>query len=285
MAKLPSFPFYPTDWLGDTNLKRCSHAAKGVWMDLLCLMHQCDQRGVLATNGKAWTDDDAARAAGGDQVLALAAIQELLDKGVASRNKSGALFSRRMVRDEDRKRKNQENGSKGGNPSLRGGGPDIPGVNRSVEVGLRGPVDPRSRRNTAGGVGNGAPNEESMTSGFRITELPTDGLSEGVNPEPTQKGLSPSPSPSSLRDTPPTPPPGGSGEGDRPRGSRGRDRALVGANPPRERHWTSPSAPGWVREVGRRLAKAEAVPDEDSEAFHRWCQGEDVRPGEMKEAS
>lgn len=36
----------------------------------------------------------------------------------------------------------------------------------------------------------------------------------------------------SLGDTPPTPPPGGSREGDRPRGSRGRDRALVGANHP-----------------------------------------------------
>lgn len=119
MSKLPYFTFYPTDWLGDTNLKRCSSAAKGVWIDLLCLMHQCDQRGVLATYDKAWTDEDAARAVGGDLNCALAAIQELLDKGVVSRTKSGALSSRRMVRDEARSQVNKENGKLGGNPSLK----------------------------------------------------------------------------------------------------------------------------------------------------------------------
>ena len=35
----PSFQFYPADWAGNTNLRRCTHAEKGVWVDILCLMH------------------------------------------------------------------------------------------------------------------------------------------------------------------------------------------------------------------------------------------------------
>ena len=31
--KLPAFQFYPGDWRKDPNLCRCSHAAKGVWID------------------------------------------------------------------------------------------------------------------------------------------------------------------------------------------------------------------------------------------------------------
>lgn len=61
-----------------------------------------------------------------------------------------------------------------------------------------------------------------------------------------------------------------------------RSRALVGANPQRPRHWTNPDAPDWVRDLGLRLAKAEEVEDEDSDLFHRWCQGEDVGAVQVK---
>lgn len=43
----PSFQFYPADWLGNTNLRRCSHAEKGLWIDILCLMHDSEDYGVL----------------------------------------------------------------------------------------------------------------------------------------------------------------------------------------------------------------------------------------------
>ena len=33
--KLPAFQFYPGDWRKDPNLCRCSHAAKGVWIDMI----------------------------------------------------------------------------------------------------------------------------------------------------------------------------------------------------------------------------------------------------------
>lgn len=98
--KLPSFQFYPGDWLKDPNLRRCSLAARGVWMDMMCLMWECEERGVLATAGRAWSDDDIAQAVGGDRTSLLSCIKELIDKGVASRTNSGAVYCRRVVRDE-----------------------------------------------------------------------------------------------------------------------------------------------------------------------------------------
>ena len=45
--KRPSFQFYPDDWAGNSNLKRCTRAEKGLWIDLLCLFHDQDEYGVL----------------------------------------------------------------------------------------------------------------------------------------------------------------------------------------------------------------------------------------------
>jgi hypothetical protein len=105
VPKLPSFAFYPKDWLNDPELSRCSLAARGVWADLLCLMFQCEERGVLSTGGKPWSDQEIGAAIRGDTQEVLSCLRELADKGVASRTESGALFSKRMVRDEEERRR------------------------------------------------------------------------------------------------------------------------------------------------------------------------------------
>lgn len=84
----------------DPNLRRCSLASRGMWVDLMCLMFECEERGVLATAGHAWSDDEIAQAVGGDHDVALSCLRELVGKAVASRNQSGSVYCRRMVRDE-----------------------------------------------------------------------------------------------------------------------------------------------------------------------------------------
>jgi len=110
--KLPSFQFYPGDWLKDPNLRRCSKAAKGAWIDMLCLMFECDTRGVLSSGGQPWGDEDIAAAIGGDAAEVITCIRELLSKGVASRNDAGAIFSRRLVRDEQQRNETRQRVSK-----------------------------------------------------------------------------------------------------------------------------------------------------------------------------
>lgn len=106
--KLPSFPFYPGDWRKDPDLARCSHASKGVWIDLLCLMFECQERGVLATAGVPWTDHEIAGALGGSKEVVLEALTELVGKGVAKRRANGSLYSARLVRDEQLRQQEAE---------------------------------------------------------------------------------------------------------------------------------------------------------------------------------
>jgi len=117
--KQPALLFYVKDWLSDEDLRRCSKAAKGVWVDMLCLMAGCEERGVLATGGIPWTDDEIAVAVGGAITENLLALNELLTKGVAHRRKSGAVFSPRLVRDEQIRKERIKAGQMGGNPRLK----------------------------------------------------------------------------------------------------------------------------------------------------------------------
>lgn len=72
--KRPSFQFYPGDWQSDLKLRRCSPAARGVWVDILCAMHDSDDGyGLLR-----WPLREIARTVG----AAMAHVNELVDKGV-----------------------------------------------------------------------------------------------------------------------------------------------------------------------------------------------------------
>lgn len=48
MTRRPSFQFYPGDWVGNANLRRCSHEEKGAWIETMCLMHDsATEYGIL----------------------------------------------------------------------------------------------------------------------------------------------------------------------------------------------------------------------------------------------
>lgn len=114
MSKLPYIQFFTGDWLKDPALRLCSPAARGAWIDMLCLMAESDSRGILRTNGVAWTEKDVARVIGIDPKF----ILELVQKGVCRKAKrSGTLFSARMVRDEVKRHRLARNGQKGGKSS------------------------------------------------------------------------------------------------------------------------------------------------------------------------
>lgn len=117
MAHRPSFQFYPADWLNDPKLALVDWEAKGLWMDLLCYMHNEDHYGYLRI---------------GDQYLDQNAIQRLLkanarrfhrvfkalqNAGIIRHDKLG-FYSKRMVEDERLRRVRAESGGKGGNPNL-----------------------------------------------------------------------------------------------------------------------------------------------------------------------
>lgn len=101
--RIPSFQFYPDAWMSDMGLRSCSPAARGLWADLLCLMHQGTPYGHLRlqAGGEFFVPDDAAlaRIAGAKPAQVRKWIAELEAKGVVNRAENGTIFSRKMVRD------------------------------------------------------------------------------------------------------------------------------------------------------------------------------------------
>lgn len=127
---LPFVKFFPADWLADERLRLCSLAARGLWVDMLCLMHRNQQRrGYLdAPDGSPLLVEQLARAVGSDSDTVAGLVAELGAAGVFSRDSAGVIYSRRMVSDEQRWARCVAAGKKGGNPALnhRDKGGDIP---------------------------------------------------------------------------------------------------------------------------------------------------------------
>lgn len=135
MGKLPAFLFYPRDWLIDPELCRCTVAARGVLMDVLCLMFESNPRGILQTNGTAWTLQEVARALRGPYRQNLKLLGELVKKAALGLTDSGALYSRRMVKDEERR---QQDAARQRNHRASGHAP-VTGMSHGKTSGLHTP--------------------------------------------------------------------------------------------------------------------------------------------------
>ncbi len=117
--KLPAIQFYPGDWHKDQGVQALDLMQRGAWFELLLMMHDSDERGVLLVKDQPMPDAIIARRLGLDNQTANQILTTLLDYGVASRRATdGALFCRRMVKDERLREIRSQAGKKGGNPAL-----------------------------------------------------------------------------------------------------------------------------------------------------------------------
>lgn len=116
----PWFKFYPTDWRADPALKMCSLAARGLWIEMLGIMHDSAQYGHLLVAGRSPTDAQLAVLVGApsDQIPEL--LGELDAAGVFSRTREGVIYSRKMTRMMKKAAELKKAGQKGGNPKLVG---------------------------------------------------------------------------------------------------------------------------------------------------------------------
>ena len=117
---LPYLKFYPSNWRADAGVRSSSLAARGFWVECLFLMHGSSRRGYLLLQDRQPSDRELAVQVGATLANVRRYRRELLEKGVAEHTPDGVLFSRKMVRDEIRRR----NGAKGGNPALTPGDSD-----------------------------------------------------------------------------------------------------------------------------------------------------------------
>jgi hypothetical protein len=117
--KRPSFQFYPGDWLNDAALRTCSVGARGLWIEMLCLMHQGSDYGYLKVNHIPILPVNLARISGATLPEVEGYLSELTLAGVFSVDDGGCIYSRRMIRDETIRGKRASGGILGGNPALK----------------------------------------------------------------------------------------------------------------------------------------------------------------------
>jgi DNA-binding transcriptional regulator YhcF (GntR family) len=84
----------------------------------MCIAHEALPYGYLSINGKPMTDAQLSRMVGVSPAVLNKSLKELEDAGVFSRDDSGVIFSRRMVKDEHIRSVRASAGKAGGNPNL-----------------------------------------------------------------------------------------------------------------------------------------------------------------------
>ena len=94
MSKLPFLQFYPSDYLVDTRV--LSLAARGAWVDIICVLHKSSTRGTLTLPARGWARIMGASEA--DFQSALGEIEEM-KVGDVIRNGNGevSVTCRRMM--------------------------------------------------------------------------------------------------------------------------------------------------------------------------------------------
>lgn len=122
--KFPALHFYVGDWMKAPEVRVLSYAARGLWIDMLCLMFESPRRGFLQhASGRPVSPEQLARMTGGSHEEVRSLLQELNEAGVYSKDE-GTIFSRRMVRDEEsrveKSTKCADAGKKGGGRPRKG---------------------------------------------------------------------------------------------------------------------------------------------------------------------
>ncbi len=142
MEDLRWIKFWPADWQRDPAVRMCGLAARGLWIEMICVMHEAEPYGHLLINCRAPSHRQMAALFGVTEKDVVAMVTELEEAGVFSRTPEGVIYSRRMVKDEARRSKARVDGRKGGNPNLRG--KEVEDTdNPNAEVGLTRGVNPQ----------------------------------------------------------------------------------------------------------------------------------------------
>lgn len=114
----PWMKFYTSDWRSDPRLRMCSAGARGIWIDMICLMHEATPYGHLLVHGQTPNEGQLASLTGTPIAEFNDLVAELERMGVFSRTKEGVIYSRKLVRMAAKSAKARKIGKLGGNPTL-----------------------------------------------------------------------------------------------------------------------------------------------------------------------
>ena len=125
---LPAMPWYWGDWKKAPEIRVLDLPTRMVWFEMLGLMWESTERGYLTINGNPMTPEMISGALGvplhgehqGLRDGLTGALSTMKTYAVYSTRNDGAIYSRHMVQDQQRRKRSIEFGQKGGNPTLMG---------------------------------------------------------------------------------------------------------------------------------------------------------------------
>ena len=132
---------------------------------MLGIMHEATPRGHLLIGDIVPNAAQLAALFGGSPAEVTGLLEELETAGVFSRTRTGVIYSRKMTRDEKKRRKAVENGKMGGNPTLCN-----KRDNRASDKGRLKTQNPESRVQSLEGGGGGSAREADLTHRERLLE-------------------------------------------------------------------------------------------------------------------
>jgi len=96
--KLPAMPFFIGDWKKDPAIGLLNLAERGLWLEILFLMWESEERGRLMVNGLPLGPEELAKILGQNLPEVCQAFARLESLKVFGRDEAGVVVSRRLLR-------------------------------------------------------------------------------------------------------------------------------------------------------------------------------------------
>jgi uncharacterized protein YdaU (DUF1376 family) len=130
--KYPYIQFYVGDWLKDPELSMCSPATRGIWIDLICAIHEGNGAGKLVANRQQLSR--LCRCTKDEINLALSELANTKAADIYEENELVSITCRRIRRAKEISLARQQAGSKGAARSQanREQNPDIEGEDEGL---------------------------------------------------------------------------------------------------------------------------------------------------------
>jgi hypothetical protein len=110
----PADLWFWDDWFASADIKLCTLAAQGLWINLLGLCSRSKPKGTLSINGKQIGSKEIAIFIGRSESEIIPLMAELEGYGVYSKLSDGTIINRRMYRQSEIRQKRAEAGRIGG---------------------------------------------------------------------------------------------------------------------------------------------------------------------------
>lgn len=126
LTNQPYLPLYVDDWMNNNKLKICSLSAKGLMIQIMCVMHKSDDYGSVLLKAKFKQKNDlikdfalqVSKLCNSSYEEVYPSLQELIEEGVL-KIENESLNCSRMMKDFAVSKSRAENGKKGGSETVK----------------------------------------------------------------------------------------------------------------------------------------------------------------------